>query len=1002
MALAGCLVIALGVLVLIAWQWRLDSLVHSHPKFAPMHYNTAVAFIICGLGLIACPLGWQRLSWGTSAALVLLGFAELLHAWGAVDFGLGEWWLTPPSGMSFFTSGSASAASALCLCIAGAALTLISWPNSQGASHLVLALLGTVLLFVSLLGVFGFPLAFELGIVSQSSVVQLAFQELAGFVVVGLAVLAYAFRTDVARPAPRPWLPLFVGLSGTTVTVLFWQALTTQESHRVQRMVQFEAAQVQRQISEGLPLRLQALLDLAGRWQGGRSIASADLSEAADRYVVQQPGCLGVALAKGDQPRQWLGTHDAAPTQPALLTAPGPVSEFVNAAVSQGDVKAQRVWQDRTNLLVVYVPLNVRKPGEGGVVALYRLRDFLDALLPFNVALGYALTLSDGAEQFYSRFSGETDHQAELERVLRVKTLDLDWRLRVWPTRDVLAKEAFGLSKLALIAGFFMSSVLAVAMRLAQTARRRASALEKEFCERTQAEVALKQSEAKYRSLIENLDQSVFLLDRELRYLAANNHFCRDRGCTEADLLGKTDLDLLTLSQSTKHGDELQAVLHEGKKLVLEESVNTDGRSRMVHRVLTPVKDDQGQIVGVLGICWDVTDQRTLETQLRQAQKLEAIGQLAGGVAHDFNNLLTALLGNLELALAQLPPQDDLRGMLLSAETAGRRAATLTNQLLSFARQGQMNRQPVDLNALIDEVVALLSRTIDPRIQLDAQKGKKLQLVQGDPGQMNQVLMNLCLNARDALAGPGRISLETAYVELDQASANRHLEARPGAFIRLSVADNGCGMSPEVRARIFEPFFTTKGLGKGTGLGLATVFGIVKQHQGWIECHSDVGRGTRFDVYFPCATLAEETVATPPSTTDSQLTGHGTILVVDDEPLIRQMTNVVLSQRGFKVVEAADGMQAVARYRAEMDQIDLIILDLTMPKLSGQEAFRQLRQINPQVGVLFASGYTTEHITEEEQGQILGFVKKPFRPNELLKTVRGALRKMRRGQEQPV
>jgi hypothetical protein len=265
-----------------------------------MHYNTAVAFIICGLGLIACPLGWQRLSWGTSAALVLLGFAELLHAWGAVDFGLGEWWLTPPSGMSFFTSGSASAASALCLCIAGAALTLISWPNSQGASHLVLALLGTVLLFVSLLGVFGFPLAFELGIVSQSSVVQLAFQELAGFVVVGLAVLAYAFRTDVARPAPRPWLPLFVGLSGTTVTVLFWQALTTQESHRVQRMVQFEAAQVQRQISEGLPLRLQALLDLAGRWQGGRSIASADLSEAADRYVVQQPGCLGVALAKGE------------------------------------------------------------------------------------------------------------------------------------------------------------------------------------------------------------------------------------------------------------------------------------------------------------------------------------------------------------------------------------------------------------------------------------------------------------------------------------------------------------------------------------------------------------------------------------------------------------------------------------------------------------------------------------------------------------------------------
>jgi len=271
--------------------------------------------------------------------------------------------------------------------------------------------------------------------------------------------------------------------------------------------------------------------------------------------------------------------------------------------------------------------------------------------------------------------------------------------------------------------------------------------------------------------------------------------------------------------------------------------------------------------------------------------------------------------------------------------------------------------------------------------------------VLGDPGQLNQVIMNLCLNARDALAGPGRIGLETACVELDQTFVSRHLEARPGSFVRLRVTDTGCGMSPEVQARIFEPFFTTKGLGKGTGLGLATVFGIVKQHQGWIECQSEVAHGTQFDVYFPCAAVVEEPASPPPSTSDSQLRGHETILVVDDEPLIRQMTTVVLRQRGFRVLEAADGIQAVAKYRNEKDHIDLIILDLTMPKLSGQEAFRQLRQINPQVAVLFASGYTTEHITEEEQSQILGFVKKPFRPHDLVKTVHGALLKARRGQD---
>ncbi|MCI0682013.1 MAG: response regulator [Gemmataceae bacterium] len=1000
---AGVVVVALGLSALAGWQWSWDFLVHVHPKFAPMHYNTAFAFVAGGLGLLACAMGWRQASCGAASLLLVLGFAELLHAFGAVDCGLGDWWLAPPSGMEFFRAGNPSAASAVCLCLAAASLALMNLPAAQGPSPLVLALLGTVLLFVNLLAALGLPLAFAFGIVPHAPAAQLAFQELAGYALFGAATLAFAFRADLAQTprvqaTPRPWLPLFVGLGGVTVTVLFWQALTAQESQRLQRVVRFEAAQVQRQLVEGIPTRFQTLADLTRRWRAPDNALTPDARDAVDRYVAQQPGCLGVALVAPQRGHVWLGSHDPARTPPAsIFTDNGPVSQFVNTAAGQHSVRAQRVWEVQTNLLLVYAPLSAKRPGDGGVVGLYRLRDFLDSLLTFNIAHGYAVALSDGPEEFYNRFGAETADQHDLERALRVTVLDFDWNARVWPTRDVMAGEAFALSKLALVAGFLMSSVLAVTVWLAQTARRRASALEKEIGERTQAEIALKRSEAKYRSLIENLDQSVFLLDRELRYRAVNKHFCRDRGCRESDLLGKTDLDLLSLAQSAKHGEELNAVLLEGTKLVLEEEVTRDGKPHMVHRVLTPVKDDDGQIVGVLGICWDVTEQRTLETHLRQAQKLEAIGQLAGGVAHDFNNLLTALLGNLELALAQLSSEEELRDMLLAAEKAGRRAATLTNQLLSFARQGQMNQQAVNLNGLIDEVVALLSRTIDPRIQLEAQKDPKLVPVLGDPGQLNQVIMNLCLNARDALAGPGRISLETAHVAVDQTFLNQHLEARPGLFVRLRVADTGCGMTPEVRARIFEPFFTTKGLGKGTGLGLATVFGIVKQHQGWIECHSEVHRGTQFDVYFPCATAAaEEPTPVSHALTDSQLVGHETILVVDDEPLIRQMTTTVLTQRGFRVLEAADGDQAVTRYRNEKDHIDLVILDLTMPKLSGQEAFRQLRQINPQVAVLFASGYTTEHITEEEQNQILGFVKKPFRPNELVRTVHGALRKVRR------
>ena len=399
--------------------------------------------------------------------------------------------------------------------------------------------------------------------------------------------------------------------------------------------------------------------------------------------------------------------------------------------------------------------------------------------------------------------------------------------------------------------------------------------------------------------------------------------------------------------------------------------------------------------------------------QLRQGQKMEAVGQLACGIAHDFNNLLTAILGNLSLIQNALTANDSLRPLVEATERAAWRAANLSRQLLGFSRPSSPRPEPLDANRVIAEVMGLLQRSIDPRITLQVLSSADLWLVLADPNQMSQVLMNLCLNARDAVQStldpnghpskgesPGersplrvaRIALETANVVFSHEGERQNRAGRPGEFVRLSVCDNGTGISPENQAHIFKPFFTTKAAGKGTGLGLAMVSCIVGQHDGWIECHSALGQGTRFDIFLPRYR--------PPVAPSSELAssrrpngGKETVLVVDDEALVRNLGRRILEGFGYHVVVAEDGAQALEVYQRGQQQIDLVLLDLTMPRLSGRETMRRLLKINPSVGVLYSSGYSPEHLTAEDHEQIRGFVSKPYRPDDLARAVRAALDK---------
>jgi CheY-like chemotaxis protein len=375
---------------------------------------------------------------------------------------------------------------------------------------------------------------------------------------------------------------------------------------------------------------------------------------------------------------------------------------------------------------------------------------------------------------------------------------------------------------------------------------------------------------------------------------------------------------------------------------------------------------------------------------------------MAGGIAHDFNNLLTGVVGNL--ALVDLRPGDPNRALITAAEKAAQRAADLTRKLLGFARKNQLHVAPVRVGEFAREVIDILRRTFDPRIEIAADLDTPTPVL-ADATLINQALLNLCLNARDAMPDGGRLEVRAEPVVLRPADVAGLPDARPGAFVRLTVADTGCGMAPDVRARMFEPFFTTKPIGQGTGLGLAMVHGIVRQHHGWVVCDSRPGAGTRFDMYLPQAgtavpppgsigiprSLGDRAPARPadagtPPPPDGRTR---TILLVDDEELIRDLGRSVLESAGYRILEATDGAEAVDRFRRDPAAVDLVILDLTMPRLSGRDAFRQLRALDPDVRVLFSSGYSADDLSDVAGA--LGLLAKPYRPADLVQAVREAL-----------
>ena len=499
------------------------------------------------------------------------------------------------------------------------------------------------------------------------------------------------------------------------------------------------------------------------------------------------------------------------------------------------------------------------------------------------------------------------------------------------------------------------------------------------------------ESDRRLASIIESSQDAIISKTLDGVVMTWNHAAERIYGYVAEEMVGQSISKLLS-TEYQQLLPQILATLKSGESLreLVTHEVRKDGTPITVSLSISPIKDDFGSITSISMIARDISEHKRLEDQLRQSQKMDAVGRLAGGVAHDFNNLLTVILGRAELTDKRPGLDDSVRRNIKLIHQTATRAAVLTRQLLQFSRQQVLQPQVLELNSIVPDMQEMLRRLVSEDIDLIIKLNPKAARIKADPGQIEQVVMNLVVNARDAMPNGGKLTIQTSNVDLDEEYCRTHEDATPGEYVMLSVGDTGSGMDENTRAYIFEPFFTTKEMGKGTGLGLSTVYGIVKQAGGNIYVYSEIGQGTIFKVYFPAVT---EQVHGAKTSSSLPATGGGeTILLVEDEDGIRELLNEILMEKGYTVLLASDGEQAIQCSKDHKKEIHLLLTDVVMPKMNGKEVAVKLSQKRGDLKVLFMSGYTSETIINRgvlDEG--IEFLEKPFTPQSVALRVRAVL-----------
>jgi len=496
----------------------------------------------------------------------------------------------------------------------------------------------------------------------------------------------------------------------------------------------------------------------------------------------------------------------------------------------------------------------------------------------------------------------------------------------------------------------------------------------------------IRSSEIQYRLLFESNPTPIYTFDPvTLQFLAVNEAASQHYGYDKAEFLRMTLKDVAIPEELGAFVDRLCHLTPGAGNTGVWRHRTKAGK--LIQMEITSHAISYGAHRAWLSLAMDVTERLNLEAQLRQSQKMESVGQLAGGIAHDFNNLMTVINGHVGMITAGEPLSPHVAESIKEISEAGKRASMLTRQLMTFSRKQELHPQIVDLNEVVNNVSKMLRRILGEDIALQVDYAPGLPSMKADPGMMEQVLLNLAVNSRDAMPRGGQLFVETSSVDVPPEDAQQNPDASPGRHVCLSFRDTGCGIAAENLSRIFEPFFTTKELDRGTGLGLATVYGIVKQHRGWITVSSVVGQGARFDLYFP-ASAERGGALQMTSTEQSVIGGTETILLVEDEAPLLKLMHHILGSYGYETIDCAGAKEALAKWATEKDRVDLVLTDLILPDGSGRELARVFQADKPQVKVIYASGYNVERLAKEfAPGENFTYVQKPFHARKLAEVV---------------
>lgn len=516
-------------------------------------------------------------------------------------------------------------------------------------------------------------------------------------------------------------------------------------------------------------------------------------------------------------------------------------------------------------------------------------------------------------------------------------------------------------------------------------------------------ELALARTNELLQLVLDTIPVRVFWKDLDLKYLGCNSLFAEDSGLGKPQsLLGLDDYAMGWSDRAEDYRADDRMVIESGESRINYEEGQTtpDGRQIWLRTSKLPLRDLDETIIGVLGTYEDITEEKRaaereqkLQADVQHAQKLESLGVLAGGIAHDFNNILTGILGQADLVLDDLPPVSPVRAKVEAIQSAATSASELCRQMLAYSGKGRFVVAPLDLSEVVREMREMLEAVVSKKVSLQFDLASGLPATNADGTQLQQIILNLVVNASEAIdKGTGIVGVKTGYLECDAEYIRTTLaghDLAPGGYVTLTVTDTGCGMDPETMERIFEPFFTSKFTGRG--LGLSAVLGIVRGHKGAIKTSSEPGKGTTMKLLLPACHLPSESLSLSENTSP-KWRGKGTVLVVDDEPIVREVAQALLERAGLEVMTAEDGLEALAIFKERAQEIDCVILDLTMPHLDGEETFLELRRIRSDVPVILASGYNKEDVTDRFAGTgLAGFIQKPFRLETLTEKVRAIL-----------